>query len=209
MKKFISIFIICILLVTNTFTVFAIDNEPTLSEYQAIAQQILEEYNVSEFTNYQLISLPDMSLDEYSEYIEEIAISNATGLMFMENSIDLTFSNIGFEVSPQVNFLRKTYSENKYFNQYFKIHATYDVVTADGEGTSAWAENARDIYGFPTTLGNFVGYTFTTYSTSYSKNSDGSLKCTATGHWKCESGGVVRDMGDLVIWATFGDEYVY
>lgn len=83
MKKFISIFIICILLVTNTFTVFAIDNEPTWSEYQAIAQQILEEYNVSEFTNYQLISLPDMSLDEYSEYIEEIAISNATGLMFM------------------------------------------------------------------------------------------------------------------------------
>lgn len=157
MKKFISIFIICVLLVTNTFTVFAIDNEPTLSEYQAIAQQILEEYNVSEFTNYQLISLPDMSLDEYSEYIEEIAISNATGLMFMENSIDLTFSNIGFEVSPQVNFLRKTYSENKYFNQYFKIHATYDVVTADGEGSSAWAENARDIYGFPTTLGNFVG----------------------------------------------------
>lgn len=208
MKKFMTVILTLVLLMCSITPAFAAANEPTLEDYQAIAKRVLEEYQVAEFTKYQLFNIPDMTLEEYETYIENIAIANAYGLGLIESEDASEQIQLPGTVSPQVIFLRKTYSESKYFNTYFKVHATYEVVTPDGTNDAPWTENARDMYGFVTALGSAVGYTYQQYSVYAIYNSDGTFTCKATGHWHCIGGGVDRDMGDIILTVTFGKNHL-
>ncbi len=213
MKKIIAVFIVCILLMTNMITVYAVEDELTLSEYQAVAQRILDEYNISEFTNYQLFAVPDMSLEEYSLHIEQIAITNANGIEALSNSSEElnTNTNLSIEdslVSPQLIFLRDTYIESKYFTPYFKVYATYDVVRTDGTGYASWIENPRSIFGDTTFAANLIGYKFTEYGSYYLTNNDRTITCYVEGNWTLEKNGVITEMSTILLHATFGEDHL-
>lgn len=192
---------------TLTFAVasFAVCVNPALKDYQNIADQTLREYGVADFTKYQLFAAPDMTLEEYHDYIERIAAANAYGLALLSSASESPARTL----SPRVIFIRNTYNESKLFNIYFRIYATYDVVTPDGTtSTRPWIENPRNIYGAVTAVGNTLGYTFSQYASAYKIENNGSVTCSATGHWKCESGGVIRDMGDIILSGNFGANHL-
>ncbi len=192
MKKLMTVILTLVLLTCSTTPAFAVPNEPTLEDYRAIASRILEEYQVAEFTKYQLFNIPDMTLEEYEAYIKNIALTNAYGLGLIETEDVSEQIQLFGGISPHVIFLRKTYDESKYFNQYFKVHATY----------------ARDMYGFVTALGSTIGYTYQQYSAYATYNSDGTFTCKATGHWHRTGGGVDTDMGDIILTVTFGKNHL-
>ncbi|MEZ3495999.1 MAG: hypothetical protein K1V97_00260 [Lachnospiraceae bacterium] len=208
MKKLMTVILTLVLLTCSTTPAFAVPNEPTLEDYRAIASRILEEYQVAEFTKYQLFNIPDMTLEEYEAYIKNIALTNAYGLGLIETEDVSEQIQLFGGISPHVIFLRKTYDESKYFNQYFKVHATYEVVTPDGTNDPPWTENARDMYGFVTALGSTIGYTYQQYSAYATYNSDGTFTCKATGHWHRTGGGVDTDMGDIILTVTFGKNHL-
>lgn len=207
MKKIISILIIGALLFTNAITAFAVD-EPTLADYQDIADQILNDYNVSEFTNYQLFEIPDMSLEEYAQHIEEFAIMNASALESIQNhSNSNNITDSSSIISPRVIFLRSTYNESKLFTPYFRVYVIYDVVIADGTD-DAWIENVHSITGTTTVAGNLLSYKFKQYSAYYLTNDDETITCYVTGNWTVEKGGAITEMGTTTLHATFGEDHL-
>lgn len=216
MKKLLSILstiILCLATTLSTSTIFA--EEISLDEvatYQKIADEILDEYGVKEYTGYKILKVPDTTLEEYKQRITELAKMNADGLK-SENSISNVpqFKNMNVPSTARVIFLRKTYTETKKYNAYFKICATYDVVTPDGEGGYSWTENARNIYGMTTALANARGFTFTQTSTRAIYNSDHTVTCRAEGSWRQVTAGsppTVTEYGNAIIEAKFGEQYV-
>lgn len=217
MKKFLSVLLTIVLCSVTTFSTLTVLAEDTsldeVSTYQKIADEILDEYGVKEYTGYKILKVPDTTLEEYKQRITELAKMNADGLK-SENSISNVpqFKNINIPSTARVIFLRKTYTETKKYNAYFKLHATYDVVTPDGEGGGySWTENARNIYGMTTALANARGFTFTQTSTRAIYNSDHTVTCRAEGPWRQVTAGsppTVTEYGNAIIEAKFGEQYV-
>lgn len=123
-----SVFISCIPLSSSA------SNKPTIENYLAIANQILDKYHMKEEMDYHLYEIPvDKTLREYEMYLEKLVSQTAYCILQTSSFNPDSISNDILEQQENKNSslrrgpVRKTYTRIKEFAGEYRISASFTL----------------------------------------------------------------------------------
>lgn len=197
-------------------------NRPTTDDYMKISLEVMDKYDMIGKMEYGIVAVPDRTLEEHREFMEEIVSMSAYA--YQRGSSTELSSEPVINGNTQTNTdasaaQTKVYQQKKsfYVNKYFNISCVYTMHLKDRNAWIAPVSEAgvrieNTILGSTSILGGLRGYIYQQTGTNVKFYTDGSgaFEAISTGNWKVSTASGIMDYGTLGIVQDFGrDEIAY
>lgn len=191
-------------------------SQPTIEDYMEISMEIMEKYDMVGKMEYGINMVPDRTLEEHREFMEEIVSMTAYAYQRMQEAKASPSSamplNSGIsQITPAAATSVKRYSQTKFFhfNLYFRISCAYDITLSGYNAyiSSSAAEIKKTIWGRTSIAGGLRGYLFNQTSSDVIRwYADGSFEAMSSDKWTFHTASGDMDYGTLGIVQDFGAE---
>lgn len=186
-------------------------HQPTIDDYMKISMEVMEKYDMVGKMEYGIKAVPDRTLEEHREFMEEIVSMSAYAYNRWNNPSDTPAPIRGDRSQAVLSATQtKRYSQSEYFyyNKYFKISCAYTIAL---DGYNAWISSSTQeikntILGRTSILGGLRGYLFQQTSVDVRYYNDGSFEAMSSGSWKMSTASGEFDYGTLLIVHDFAKE---
>lgn len=220
-KIFICMILISMFMLSFSLPAFASSAQPTLEDYQNVARDIIQKYDMEEQMQYKLLAIPhDKNLEQYSIYIEEMASMTAKQFSEHPERFDGSANSVSTEpdnmihttpndlIQPRVMYIDKQRSASKTYSGWFSVSANYIVTYNLDYPSNKWISQVVDVYGGTSYLGNLQGYIFSELGGSGNKgwtfNAGSSMiSCWIRGTYRVVYNNITEERGQITLRGDF------